>query len=256
MIFTLEGIDASGKATQTKKLVEKLKAIGPTVAMDFPHYQTRSGQAILGLLTGKWGIRSREQVAYHIDVGDMPPDKVSAYIETIRAQLRFEADPAMASRTKMYANDITDEDRAIKALVLQSLMTTNRLEAYELLAAHHRTQGSFLVNDRYYASGLVYGEADGLPLDYLVDIHRGLPPSDLWIFIDILPEESRARRPERRDEYERRAGFMEKVREGYLRLFQNPPLGGQWVVVDGMGTAEEVHDRIVAAVRPFVGGAL
>lgn len=254
MIFTIEGIDASGKATQAKKLVEKCSAVGPTAAMDFPHYQTRSGQAILGLLTGKWGIRSREQVAYHIDVGDMPPDKVAAYIETIRAQLRFEADPAMAARTKMYANDITDEDRATKALVLQSLMTTNRLEFYELLCAHHRVPGKFLVNDRYFGSGLVYGEADGLPLDYLVDIHRALPSSDLWIFLDIPPEESRARRPERRDEYERRAGFMEQVREGYLRLFNAPPVGGQWVVVDGMGTADEVHERIMEQVRPFLGG--
>lgn len=209
MIIVLEGIDASGKATQAKRLTN---ALGGAV-FDFPHYQSRTGQAILGLLTGKWSCTTN--------------------------------DPLF----------IGQEAAEIRALVLQSLMTTNRLEVFDMLTHYARHPERHLVLDRYYTSGLVYGQADGLPLDYLFDIHKALPPADLWLLIDIPPEESIRRRPERRDEYERRAGFMEKVALGYMELFRVLIPGkpsGKWVVVDGLGTADEVHERIMAEARSIL----
>ena len=139
----------------------------------------------------------------------------------------------------------TDADRA---LLLQALMTQNRYEKYNLLTSVKHSPTRHLVCDRYFASGLVYGQADGISLDYLRGVHDGLPPADLWILIDISAEESVARRPIRRDEYERRAGFMESVREKYLQLFKNPPHDGIWAVIDGMLKPEEVHQQITDTV--------
>ncbi len=213
MIVTLEGIDASGKATQAARLVSRLSAISPTRAMDFPRYQSITGQEILGLLTGKWRVHHLTDAA---------------------------------------------EERRIQALVLQVLMTSNRLEFLPLLKEYAGVPGKYLVNDRYYASGLVYGEADGVPMDFLLSLHAALPPSDAWIFLDIPPEESVLRRPNRRDEYEKRAGFMGCVRDGFHTLFRNtaryvsPVLGGQWFIVDGTGTPDEVHDRIWGVVQPLL----
>ena len=262
MIFTLEGIDASGKATQAKKLAEKLKAS----TYDFPRYQTLTGQAILGLLTGKWGISTFAfRNVYEIDVGDLPPEKAAEYINRLREEYKHRyADDELAQETSKRVRHLveqtTPEEKeraaALRALVLQSLMTTNRLEVGPMLEAHARDPLKHLVLDRYFASGLVYGTADGLSFDYLVDIHKLIPPSDLWIYVDIPPQESKRRRPERRDEYETREGFMEKVREQYLNLFSSPGspsvIGGKWVIVDGLGTPEEVHERIMSEVRSIL----
>jgi dTMP kinase len=138
--------------------------------------------------------------------------------------------------------------RLTRALILQSLMTTNRLEFAKMLQSY-QVANRFLFLDRYYGSGFVYGEADGLDFEYLLKIHWTLPAPALWILVDIPAEESARRRPERRDEYEKREGFMAKVREGYLRLFRerSKNLPGTWKVIDGIGTQEEVHERILNA---------
>lgn len=265
LIFTIEGIDASGKATQAKMLVDALKKLNfPTEPFDFPRYQSRTGSEILGLLTGQWDVRCRpiEQV-FEINVGDIPPENVGAYIASIKTALAafdVKTDLIPADRVKVLVRDPKEDyvvrEKQLRALVLQSLMTINRLEVFDMLKQHAGRPEIHLVLDRYFASGLVYGQADGLPLDYLFGIHKALPPSDLWIYVDIPPEESVKRRPERRDEYETRAGFMEKVAAGYMELFRvaipNKP-GGKWVVVDGLGTPDEVHQRIFAEVRKVLG---
>lgn len=264
MIFTLEGIDASGKATQAKMLHEALTKMNFVAsAFDFPRYQTRTGRAILGLLKGEWGVKVKavEQV-FEINVGDVAPEKVAEYIESVKkamSSMDVKTEIFPPDQVRLEVRDPKEDhvvlENEIRALVLQSLMTTNRLEVFDLLKQHAARPEVHLVLDRYFTSGLIYGQADGLPMDYLLKIHSSLPPSDLWIFIDIPPEESRKRRPERRDEYERRAGFMEKVAQGYMELFRvaipHKP-AGKWVVVDGLGTAEEVHERIMNEVRSIL----
>lgn len=142
---------------------------------------------------------------------------------------------------------------ADRALLLQALMTQNRYEKYQMLVSKKHSPYHHLVCDRYFASGLVYGQADGLSLDYLRGVHDALPSADLWILIDITAEESVRRRPIRRDEYEKRAGFMEAVREKYLALFKQPPHDGSWVVINGMQSPEDVHRAIIATVTDQFG---
>ena len=56
-LIVLDGIDGSGKATQTKLLVEKLKAEGFSVeTMDFPQYENNFfGQMVRRYLNGEFG---------------------------------------------------------------------------------------------------------------------------------------------------------------------------------------------------------
>lgn len=197
MIVVLEGIDASGKATQTKRLVERFKAKGlRSERFDFPRYQTKVGQEILGLLTQKWNVQG--------------------------------------------ITEDEDDVAARRALVLQSLMTVNRYEFYDYLKGWEDDQEGVLVLDRYYASGVVYGSCDGLNRDFLMQLHKALPQPTSWVFVDIPVEESVTRRPIRRDEYETREGFLEKVRGAYIDLFSEH----NWNIIDGLGTVDEVHDRI------------
>lgn len=201
-LIALEGIDACGKMTHSKRLA---KALGAKL-FSFPDYDGPGGNAVKQLLTGGWRICTSGTV-------EDPPD---------RAQ----------------------------ALAIQSFHAVSRYEhAGEIASILAR--GQHVVCDRYYASGLVYGEADGLPLGWLWKIHARLPQPNCSLLIDISPEESVRRRSERRDEYEKRAGFMEKVRAGYLRLFAECLVAGpgRWNVVDGMGTEDEVAARIMRCAR-------
>lgn len=211
MIVAICGLDASGKASQTKILAERMNA----VRVAFPDYETPAGKAILSLLKQEWGCR------------------------------------VPGSRDAITNEEYQHEDY-LGALVLQSLMTTNRLELLPTINEHIKA-GRHLVFDRYFASGIVYGTLDGLEREWIERIQAPLPSPDVWILLDIPPEESVKRRPERRDRYESTPGFQEKVRDGYLKLFEEKrtTVGLQaWRTVDGMGTVEEVAQRIWNIVSP------
>lgn len=217
MIIAIEGIDASGKATQTKRLVQSFQVRGrKSERFDFPRYQSTVGKEILELLTQKWSVTSNLE---ELTEGGTVPVELP---ET-------------------------------RALVIQSLMTVNRYEHYSYLKEWSDNPEGVLVLDRYYGSGIVYGECDGLDKELLLEIHKALPAPDAWVFVDISAEESVRRRPDRRDEYEKREGFMEKVRAKYLALFaERGDEGLPWFVVDGVGSEDEVHDRIWGALEDAI----
>lgn len=135
------------------------------------------------------------------------------------------------------------------ALVFQALQLANRMEVAQTLAGLRRLAN--IVIDRYWPSGWVYGQLDGLDPQYLLNLHAYLPQPDIFVLLDVEPSESVARRPERRDRYERKPGFMAKVREGYRALWARMQLFGyaNWIVIDGTGTPEEVHQRIVHCIN-------
>ena len=221
MIVVLEGGDASGKATQSKILAERLGA----ALFAFPDYNTDVGKAILGNLKENWYITSGWD---ETDSGGDP------YIR---------------------------KEPRTNALVLQSLMLTNRMElGTNMLAASTRQH---LVIDRYDASSFVYGVLDGLDPSWLWRANRALPVKpDLYILLDVPVEEGFKRRPERRDRYESSVKRMEDVRIAYLKLFNekheasmrypnNDKTSGTYLaldpfyrVVDAVGSIEEVSARI------------
>src|SRR6266566_5234506 len=86
--------------------------------------------------------------------------------------------------------------------VMQLLYIANR---YERKADLQRwlDGGLILVCDRYVASSIAYGEAQGLEAAWLADVQKFLPPAWLTIMLDIAPETSVARKAVDRDRYER-----------------------------------------------------
>lgn len=56
MLIVIEGVDASGKATQTKRLSERLAALGKKVhTVTFPDYESDSSAPVKMYLSGKLG---------------------------------------------------------------------------------------------------------------------------------------------------------------------------------------------------------
>jgi dTMP kinase len=219
----IEGIDASGKATQSRLLKEwfetrrrqtsweKLRVLSSS----FPDYHSHTGEAILAHLQKKW--------ACWINGHDGFPET------TIRSPSQYDA------------------------LAFQCLQTNNRFECLPE-EAFTKPENTVLVSDRYHASALVYGSLDGLPMELLDKMNRGLPMPDLYILLDVPVAASIERRPDRRDRYEMNHEYMQKVRERYVQLFNERAnewkygKGHGWYVVNGHRPILDVHKEIVAIV--------
>src|SRR5436190_6693194 len=98
--------------------------------------------------------------------------------------------------------------------VMQLMYVANRYERRTEMAAW-LAQGVVLVCDRYSASSIAYGEAQGLDASWLRDMQRYLPKADLTILLDIAPETAVQRKAKGRDRYERDLALLSRVRESY-----------------------------------------
>src|SRR5713226_8434213 len=100
--------------------------------------------------------------------------------------------------------------------VMQLLYIANRYERKPELQ-RWLDGGLILVCDRYTASSVAYGEAQGLDPLWLADMQKFLPPASLTVMLDIGPETAVERRAVDRDRYERDRAMQARVRESYRR---------------------------------------
>jgi dTMP kinase len=126
---------------------------------------------------------------------------------------------------------------------MQLLYVANRYEKkpqIETLIA----DGVVVICDRYLASSIAYGEAQGLDGAWLRDVQKYLPPPDLTILLDIAPETAAGRKTTNRDRYERDLALLSRVRESYRRQAQAPG----WLRLDGERPKDAVAADVLEAV--------
>jgi dTMP kinase len=161
LLIAFEGLDQSGKQTQTELLRDRLIAQHRAVKLlSFPDYGTPIGEEIERALRGAHN----------------------------------------------YAAD-----------VMQLLYVANRYE-WRTEIERERSDGTILICDRYLASSVAYGEAQGLDPAWLLEIQKHLPQPDLTFLLDIAPDVSAKRKTTDRDRYERDLALLGRVRDSYLRL--------------------------------------
>lgn len=127
--------------------------------------------------------------------------------------------------------------------VMQLLYIANRFE-YKPRLDLWLTAGDVVICDRYRASSIAYGEAQGLDAEWLEDAQRHLPAADLTLLLDIAPETAAVRKLAGRDRYERDLALLSRVRESYRRQATRPG----WVLID----AEQSRDEVAAEVERIV----
>jgi len=127
--------------------------------------------------------------------------------------------------------------------VMQLLYVSNRYE-YRARIAGWLAGGAIVLCDRYVASSIAYGEAQGLDPVWLSDIQRFLPRPDLTILLDIAPETAARRKSADRDRYERDLAMLARVRESYRGQAQR----GGWLRLDGERPRGDVSRDVVSAV--------
>ena len=129
--------------------------------------------------------------------------------------------------------------------VMQLLYIANRYEAKPRIE-EALAQGVILICDRYVASSVAYGDAQGLDSSWLVEVQRHLPQPDLTILLDIAPDVSARRKADGRDKFERDLMLLGRVRDSYLR--QAAAQG--WARVDADRDREVVAADIHRLVSP------
>ena len=127
--------------------------------------------------------------------------------------------------------------------VMQLLFVANRHERREAIL-EWLNGGLVLICDRYRASSIAYGEAQGLDARWLEEIQQMLPAADLTIFLDIEPKTAAGRKTHDRDKYERDLALLTRVSESYRRQADRP----DWVRIDGEQSKEEISEQVLAAV--------
>jgi dTMP kinase len=129
--------------------------------------------------------------------------------------------------------------------VMQLLYIANR---YEWKPEIERSlgRGEVVLSDRYLASSVAYGEAQGLDPGWLQEVQKRLPPATLTILLDIAPETAVRRKAVGRDRYERDLGLLARVRESYLRQAATMP---GWIRLDGEQPPASVADAVVRVVE-------
>lgn len=170
--------------------------------------------------------------------------------EHLRDHLKNEGRKARLVSFPDYGTSIGEEiaralqgEREYGPDVMQLLYIANRYERKPDLQ-RWMEGGLILVCDRYTASSIAYGEAQGLDAGWLAEIQRFLPAAALTIMLDISPETAAQRKAVDRDRYERDLAMQARVRDSYRRQAAT----GGWVVLDGERSKEAIADDVITAV--------
>jgi len=107
-------------------------------------------------------------------------------------------------------------DRDYGPDVMQLLYVANRYE-WKPQIEFELNRGTVLICDRYLASSIAYGEAQGLDASWLVEIQKYLPQPDITFLLDMDPDVSARRKTADRDRYERDLDLLGRVRASYMR---------------------------------------
>ncbi len=136
-------------------------------------------------------------------------------------------------------------ERAFPPDCLQLLYVANRCEHRPAIEAA-LAAGAWVVCDRYLASSIAYGEAQGLDPEWLAVIQRGLPPADMTVLLDIAPAVAAQRKQQQRDAFEQDLALLARVRASYLR---QASLTSGWHVVDAARHRDDVTVDVLALSR-------
>jgi dTMP kinase len=104
--------------------------------------------------------------------------------------------------------------------------------------------GTIIVMNRYWQSNLVYGVANGMDINWLLRLDKGLPKEDVVLVILVNPSIS-AKRAEMQDAFESDPQLAAKAYKNYLKFAKQY----RWKVIDGSKSKEQVHQEITKIIR-------
>lgn len=104
--------------------------------------------------------------------------------------------------------------------------------------------GTIIVMNRYWQSNLVYGVANGMDLNWLLRLDKGLPKEDIMLVILVNPNIS-VKRAEMQDAFESDTQLAASAYKNYLKFAKQY----RWKIIDGSKSKEQVHQEIMKIIR-------
>jgi dTMP kinase len=104
--------------------------------------------------------------------------------------------------------------------------------------------GTIIVMNRYWQSNLVYGVANGMDINWLLRLDKGLPKEDIVLVMLVNPNIS-AKRAEMQDAFESDPQLAAKAYKNYLKFAKQY----RWKVINGSKSKEQVHQEITKIIR-------
>lgn len=191
------------------------------------------------------GTQHRMLTSYLIDY---PKDRDLKLINVVATREPYNTQ--YQTEIRRILKEITDSKA--RAEKFAELFVKDRLEHVEKLIIPCKKQGCVVVSDRYKYSTEAYQSAQGILLDKLVEMHKGMPVPDLVFFINTSLENRLQRKASARERpyyevFDKDATFQKKLDEQYetlLEVHKDEPI----VVIDGNRSKEEVFASITEHV--------
>lgn len=139
--------------------------------------------------------------------------------------------------------------RSYAVEVKHMLLSANRWEKRKDIESTIE-KGTIIIMNRYYQSNLVYGVSQGLNLNWLLNLDRGLPREDVVIVLEVSPDISYQRVPKDRDTFEMDQKLLTEVNKNYRKLAKR----FNWKLINGEKFSEEVHNEIMGIVMQTLKG--
>ena len=140
---------------------------------------------------------------------------------------------------------ILDGEREYPNELKHMLMSANRWERKREIESMVET-GTIVVINRYYQSNLVYGVSNGLSINWLANLEKGLPREDIVIVLDVSPSVSSQRSGDGDlDSFEKDQKLLLEVNKNYRKLAKQ----FKWKIINGEKTKEQVHQEIMKIVK-------
>jgi len=107
-------------------------------------------------------------------------------------------------------------------------------------------KGTIVIMNRYCQSNLVYGVSNGLSINWLANLDRGLPKEDIVILLDVSSTVLTERSTERDlDSFEKNQKLLLEVNKNYHKLAKQ----FKWKIINGEKSREQVHKEIMNILK-------
>jgi len=152
-------------------------------------------------------------------------------------------EPTVDSEAGKKIRKVLDQEIKVSSTDLQELFVSDRKEHLDKTIIPALKQGKVVISDRYFFSTFAFGAADGLDMEWLIDMNKAFLYPDFTFFLEVRPEVCVKRikkRGERVTLFEKEKQLA-KVSEKYKVLKAR---FNDIYVIDGEKSIEKVFEQI------------
>ena len=169
-------------------------------------------------------------------------------LKTARIKTKLFSFPDYSTPIGKEINKYLHGKRKFARQVIHCLLSANRWEKIDEIKKAQE-QNSILIMNRYTESNLIYGLVNGLKLEWLENLDKDLPRSNLVIVLDVSQKESFNRKKSNRDKFEKNKDFSQSISKMYKKIAKKK----KWQIIDATQSKKHVHDEVMKIFRKKIG---